>query len=113
MKSITKPICQTFRTISTTWSTNQKYSETQRRSTLKVDKVVDVEHVTETHILCRTCKQNFFSKNKLHLHLHRMSEAAQNSKPEPLKNTSTFIKFTAKEKTSRAMGLEVEDMPRL
>jgi hypothetical protein len=43
----------------------------------------------------------------------RMSEAAQNSKPEPLKNTSTFIKFTAKEKTSRAMGLEVEDMPRL
>jgi predicted nucleic-acid-binding Zn-ribbon protein len=42
----------------------------KEEDTLKVDKVVDVEHVTETHILCRTCKQNFFSKNKLHLHLH-------------------------------------------
>jgi hypothetical protein len=38
---------------------------------------------------------------------HRMSEAAQNSKPEPLKNTSTFIKFTTKE-TSRAMGLRLK-----
>jgi hypothetical protein len=43
-----------------------------------------------------------------------MSEAAQIQKPKPLKNTSTFIKFTAKkEKTSRATGLEVEDMSRL
>jgi Fe-S oxidoreductase len=86
----------------------------KEEDTLKVDKVVDVEHVTETCILCRTCKQNFLSKNKLHLHLHaECQKQLKIQKPEPLKNMSTFIKFTAKEKTSRAMGLEVEDMPQL
>jgi len=69
----------------------------KEEDTLKVDKVVDVEHVTETRILCRTCKQNFFSKNKLHLHLHAgCQKQLKIQKPESLKNTSTFIKFTAK-----------------
>jgi len=63
----------------------------------EVDEVVNVKHVTETHILCRTCKQNFFSKNKLHLHLHtECQKQFKIQKPEPLKNTSTFIKFTTK-----------------
>jgi len=69
----------------------------KEEDTLKVNKVVDVEHVTETHILCRTCKQNFFSKNKLHLHLHtECQKQLKIQKPEPLKNTSTFVKFTTK-----------------
>jgi hypothetical protein len=39
-----------------------------------------------------------FSKNKLHLHLHaECQKQPKIQKPEPLKNTSTFIKFTAKE----------------
>jgi len=63
----------------------------------EVDKVVNVKHVAETHILCQTCKQNFFSKNKLHLHLHaECQKQLKIQKPEPPKNTSTFIKFTAK-----------------
>jgi len=42
----------------------------EEEDTSKVDEVVNVKHVTETHILCQTCKQNFLSKNKLYLHLH-------------------------------------------
>ncbi len=69
----------------------------EEEGALKVDKVVDVEHVAETRILCRTCKQNFSSKNKLHLHLHAGCQKQPKIwKPEPLKNTSTFVKFTAK-----------------
>jgi len=70
--------------------------------TPEVDKVVDVEHVTETHILCRTCKQNFLSKNKLHLHLHAgCQKQPKIQKPESPKNTPTFIKFTAKREDTK------------
>jgi len=80
-------------------------------NTSKIDKVIDVKHVTEICILCQTCKQNFFSKNKLHLHLHaECQKQLKIQKPESSKNTSTFIKFTTKR---RAMGLKVEDMPQL
>jgi len=69
----------------------------KEKDTSKVDKVVDVEYVTEIHILCQTCKQNFFSKNKLHLHLHaECQKQPKIQKPESLKNTSTFVKFTTK-----------------
>ncbi len=70
--------------------------------------MVDVEHVTETRILCRTCKQNFFSKNKLHLHLHaECQKQPKIQKSESLKNMSTFIKFTAKRKDIK--GYEFKD----
>jgi len=42
----------------------------EEEDTSKIDKVINVKHVSETRILCQTYKQNFFSKNKLHLHLH-------------------------------------------
>jgi len=79
--------------------------ELKEEGTSEVDKVVDVEHVTETHILCRTCKQNFLSKNKLHLHLHaECQKQPKIQKPEPSKNTSTFIKFTAKREDTKGYG---------
>ncbi len=77
----------------------------KEEDTLKVDKVVDVEHVTEICILCWTCKQNFLSKNKLHLHLHAgCQKQLKIQKPEPLKNMPTFIKFTAKRKDIKGYG---------
>jgi len=79
----------------------------KEEDTLKVDEVVDVEHVTETHILCWTCKQNFPSKNKLHLHLHvGCQKQLKIQKPESSKNTSTFIKFTAKRKDIKGYGFK-------
>jgi len=88
-----------------------KLKNTQKlkeEDTSKVDKVVDVEHVTKTRILCRTCKQNFFSKNKLHLHLHaECQKQLKIQKSESLKNMSTFIKFTAKRKDIK--GYEFKD----
>jgi len=69
----------------------------KEEDTLKVNKVVNVEHVTEICILCQTCKQNFFSKNKLHLHLHaECQKQPKIQKPESLKNMPTFVKFTVK-----------------
>jgi len=77
----------------------------KEEGTSEVNKVIDVEHVTETCILCWTCKQDFFSKNKLHLHLHAgCQKQLKIQKPEPLKNTSTFVKFTAKRKDIKGYG---------
>jgi len=77
----------------------------KEENALKVDKVVDVEHVTETCILCQTCKQNFLSKNKLHLHLHaECQKQLKIQKSEPSKNMSTFIKFTAKREDIKGYG---------
>jgi len=77
----------------------------KEEDTSKVNKVVDVEHVTETCILCQTCKQNFFSKNKLYLHLHtECQKQLKIQKSESLKNTSTFIKFTTKRKDIKGYG---------
>ncbi len=79
----------------------------KEENALKVDKVVDVEHVTETCILCQTCKQNFLSKNKLHLHLHaECQKQPKIQKSEPSKDMSTFIKFTAKRKDIKGYGFK-------
>ncbi len=79
----------------------------EEEDTSKIDKVVNVEHVTETHILCQTCKQNFLSKNKLHLHLHtECQKQPKIQKPKPLKNTSTFVKFTAKREDTKGYGFK-------
>jgi len=85
--------------------TSENTQKLKEEDTLKVDKVVDVEHVAETCILCWTCKQNFLSKNKLHLHLHaECQKQPKIQKPEPLKNTSTFIKFTTKREDIKGYG---------
>jgi len=79
----------------------------KEEDTLKVNKVIDVEHVAEICILCQTCKQNFLSKNKLHLHLHaECQKQLKIQKPESLKNTSTFVKFTAKRKDIKGYGFK-------
>jgi len=79
----------------------------KEEDTSKVDEVVDVEHVAETRILCRTCKQDFLSKNKLHLHLHAgCQKQPKIQKPEPPKNTPTFIKFTAKREDTKGYGFK-------
>ena len=115
MKSITKSICQTFRTTSMTWSTNQKILRNSKKKTL--------QRLMKWSMLNMWLKPVFSTK-----HANRTSSQRTNFIYIYMQNVRSSPKFKnlshqricqhlsnsqQKEKTSRAMGLEVEDMPRL
>ena len=115
MKSITKPICQTFRMISMTWSTNQKILRNLKKKMLQrlmkwsmlnmwLKPIFSAEHANRTssqrtnfiYIYTQNVRSSSKFKNLSHWRIHQHSSNSQQ-----------------KEKTSRTTGLKVEDMSRL
>jgi len=114
-ESITKLICQTFRTTSIMWFMNQKILRNLKKKTLwRLTKwlmlnmwlkpIFSAEHANRTfsqrtnfiYIYMQDVRSSSKFKNLSHQRIHQHLSNSQQ-----------------KEKTSRAMGLEVEDMPRL
>ncbi len=113
IKSIMKLICQTFRTISIMWSTNQKILRNSKKKTLQrltkwlmlnmwLKPVFSAKHANRTfsqrtnfiYIYMQDVRSSPKFKNLSHWRIHQHSSNSQQ-----------------KEKTSRATGLEIEDMP--